>query len=88
MSEAIWKYELETTDHQTLKMPAGAQILTIQTQRGNPCLWAVVTVENEIVDRKITIRGTGHIMAMEGDYLGTYQSYGGDLVFHVFEDAS
>jgi len=87
MKKVIWKFELETTDKQRIKIPLGAEILTIQTQDGVPCIWALVNPDNTNEDIFIEIFGTGHEinygMGADRKYLGTYQL--GSLVFHVFE---
>ena len=89
MKKTIWKFELETTDKQTLKMPVGAKILTVQTQNEKPCLWALVDPNAEKEDRFIEVFGTGHPigcdMGVDRKYISTYQLRGGSLVFHVFE---
>lgn len=51
MNKTIWKFELETTGNQTLKMPIGAEILSVQTQFDKPCLWALVEPNAEKEDR-------------------------------------
>lgn len=38
----IYKYRIEVTDDQNIEMPVGAKILTVQTQNGVPCIWAMV----------------------------------------------
>ena len=89
MNKTIWKFQLETIDNQTLKMPVGAEILTVQTQFEKPCLWALVDPNAEKEDRFIEIFVTGHAVSydvsVEMKYIGTYQLHGGSLVFHVFE---
>ena len=88
MNNTIWKFELETIDNQTIKIPVGGEILTIQTQNGMPCLWALVDSNADKEDRFIEIYGTGHFIRQDENvnrkYIGTYQ-LGGSLVFHVFE---
>jgi hypothetical protein len=84
----IWKFPLETTDRCTIMMPVG-RILTVQAQRGTPCIWALVDSDTPLEPRTFAIYGTGH--AIEGvteHYIGTYQMLGGSLVFHVFEITS
>ena len=83
----IWKYQLNVIDEQQLFLPADAKILTVQTQRGTPCLWALVNEENTAKElRKIAIYGTGNPIPDDpGEYIATFQMHGGDLVFHVFE---
>lgn len=81
----IFKYQIETTDEQTVAMPMGAQILTVQTQDEKPRIWALVDEMAPSVKRVIRTSGTGHpVPADQGQYVGTYQLRGGALVFHVF----
>lgn len=89
MNKTIWKFELEIADTQILTMPAGAEILTVQTQFGRPRLWALVNPQAKTEDRVIETFGTGHPvrydMGVDRKYIDTYQMQGGQLVFHVFE---
>jgi len=70
-------------------MPKDAEILTIQTQRDKPYIWALVNPENEKELRHFEIYGTGHdINDEEGinrKYINTFQLYNGSYVFHLFE---
>jgi hypothetical protein len=66
-------------------MPEGAEILTVQMQNGEPCLWALVDAHLPTTNRKILIRGTGHDASGVGRYISTFQMKGGALVFHAFE---
>lgn len=87
--QAIWKFSLQATDAQTISMPKGAQVLTVQSQRGIPALWAIVDPDAEEGDRTFLTYGTGQpITVSPGEYAGTYQLQGGALVFHVFEENS
>lgn len=83
----IWKYRLNIIDEQQLFLPVDAKILTVQTQHGTCYLWTLVNEENTAKElRKIAIYGTGNPLPDNpGEYIGTFQMRGGDLVFHVFE---
>lgn len=85
--KTIWKYELETMDVRVVEMPVGAEILTVQEQRGKLCLWALVDPEADKERRVFCIHGTGHPVSTVAlkKYIGTYQLMEGALVFHVFE---
>jgi len=89
MSKAIWKYPLEP-DQASIYLPVGAEILCVQVQGSEPCLWALVDpATSDKETRHIGIYGTGH--RIEGDpgrYIGTFQLNGGTLVFHVFDEGS
>jgi len=82
----IFKYPIQPIDYQEIEMPIGAQLLSVQLQKGAPVLWAVVNEDNPMTKRCFATRGTGHpIDGQLGSYLGTYQLFAGDIVFHVFE---
>lgn len=88
----IYKYRLEVADRQTIWMPKGAKILTVQDQgeAGLLSLWAQVDETiGEVEDRVIAIYGTGNIMPVAqeeiGEYIATAQTHNGMLVWHVFE---
>lgn len=80
----IFKYPLQATDRQLVNLPKGAELLTVQMQHGQPCLWALVDERQPTEDRAIMIYGTGHPINTLGKYLGTFQMDGGALVFHAF----
>jgi hypothetical protein len=82
--KTIWKFPLEVTDEQTVEIPSGAQLLSVQNQHETACLWAVVDPEAEKKPCVIQIYGTGHPIEEVGTYLSTFQMHGGSLVFHAF----
>lgn len=87
----IFKFSLFVTDEQKLKLPAGSEVLTVQTQNGIPCLWALIPDEKApLVERSFQIIGTGNLMpplkdGEQGRYVNTFQLNGGSFVGHVFE---
>jgi len=84
--QAIWKFPLEVTDSWRVEMPAGADVLTVQTQRDKPFLWAIVDTEEEVVVRTFATYGTGHEhFSISGQYVGTYKLENDFFVFHVFD---
>ena len=84
----IWKWTLGLTDIQSLPMPEGAKVLTVQMQHGALALWALVDENAPQSNRSFAIYGTGNPMPQSpGEYVGTFQLRNGDLVFHVFEPA-
>lgn len=84
--KAIWKYPLEIRDLQTLMVPEGATILTVQAQHDIPVLWALVDPKAPKVRRDFEILGTGNpVEEGERNYIATIQTHGGQLVWHVFE---
>lgn len=83
--KTIWKYKLETTDEQFIEMPKGSVILSVQIQKEELCLWALVDSAEQHIDRRlIQILGTGNPIKEEPRmFIGTYQIKG--FVGHVFE---
>ena len=82
----IWKFPLQVASLQTIEMPAGARILSVQTQFGRPELWALCDETAPLSERRIAVYGTGQPMPnVYGKYVGTFQLDGGHLVFHAFE---
>lgn len=95
----IWKFPINVYDDRgmvtalpVVTMPAGAEILCLQLQDGNPMMWAVVDPDEPWVARHFAIVGTG--TGVPDDvvrYVGTWQTEfarSPSLVFHVFEVAS
>lgn len=89
--EVIWKFSLQITDRQTVTMPVGANILSVQDQVGGLQLWAIVNPDAEREQRVIEIVGTGNPMVdiekenLARFHIATVQVRGVALVWHVFE---
>lgn len=83
----IYKYELEITDEQIIRLPFNAELLTVQMQGDKCCLWALVDPRNESNERTIRIYGTGQPIPNEIrlKYISTFQIPHLGLVFHAFE---
>lgn len=84
----IFKYQFSTNDGFTIQMPAGATVLTVQLQQGIPCIWAKLDPQQPNVARHFRVFGTGHNFVEGAEslrYVGTYQEYGGSLIWHLFE---
>lgn len=84
----VYKYPVEITDVQTILLPIGAQILSVQEQDGRAYLWAIVNPETDSEPRRFRLYGTGHNIETENllKFVGTFQLLGGRLVFHLFEE--
>lgn len=80
--KTIYKYELRSQDA-SMKLPKGAEILTVQLQDGRPMMWALVDPENVLEDRFISTVGTGWEVEDNMKYICTYME--GYFVWHVFE---
>ena len=87
MIKRIYKYKIPVQDEFTMELPQGAYILTVQSQREVPCIWAVVDPDAPLEPICFRVAGTGHDIEWDTvkRYIGTFQLCGGDLVFHLFE---
>lgn len=83
----IFKYPLKVTDLQKISMPKDSTLLTVQVQKGIPCLWALVDMDKETEKRLIGIIGTGNPVPENVlRYIGTFQALENNwFVGHVFE---
>jgi len=90
--KTIFKYIIEVKDEQTLTIPVGSKILSVQVQGDNICLWAIVNPQ--IVDEEVLIEifGTGNPIEdekiifgqqrRERIFIGTVQQH--KFVWHIF----
>lgn len=88
MKKAIWKYVFpKVTNEQSIFMPKKAQILTVQAQNNEICIWALVDLTClDLEPRTFMIVGTGdNVYKTNLDYIGTVQIFEGFLAFHIFE---
>lgn len=86
---AIWKYLVEVADRFEIDMPDGARVLCVQVQHDHPQIWAMVDPGAPVITRRFRVVGTGHrIEEPIGQYVGTFQLYGGEFVGHLFEEAT
>jgi hypothetical protein len=85
----IYKYTIPVEDYFSLDLPAGAKILTVQAQRDEPQIWALVdSGQQSNVRHNFRVAGTGHNITEDGDglnYIGTFQLFRGDFIGHLFE---
>ena len=56
--KTIWKFPLPVADQYVVKTPKGAEILTVQRQGDQACLWAIVDTNADTVARVFEIHGT------------------------------
>lgn len=83
----VWKFPL-TEPVQVVYMPAGATVLTVATQHGQPTIWALVDASQPTEARRFFAVGTGmdFLPHPSDKYVGTAHDVEGQgLVFHVFE---
>jgi hypothetical protein len=83
MSKTIFKYPINITDYQVLRMPAEAEVNHVGLDpTGRPCVWAIVDENSPARNVGISIRGTGHAIPDDGIFIGTFLK--GSHVWHVF----
>ena len=82
----VFKYTLDVTERQTIKMPPLARILKIGVQEGHVRIWASVHEDYPEGDRTFVVVGTGCTIPDDvklSSYRGTVQV--GSFVWHIFE---
>lgn len=81
--KTIYKYILEFDKKQQIELPLDAEMLSVQLQNGQICLWAKVSTTLPKIKRVIHIYGTGHHIEEDNlSYIGTVQD--GGYVLHIF----
>jgi len=87
--KTIYKYNIGIVDKQQIHLPVGHEILSVQTQGGAVCIWALIDTEAETQEELIEVFGTGHPvhvdMGIERQFIGTVQIMGGTQIYHVFK---
>lgn len=84
----IFKYQVPFADEGSfsLDLPEGAKILTVQTQREQPQIWALVDPDKPAETRNFLSFATGSPIRENIEnlsYIGTYQER--TYVWHIFE---
>ena len=86
---AVWKFPLQVAVNIIIPMPPGSEIIYVEAQREEPCLWAIVDLnrtEEEKEFRRFAVFGTGHTICDPSlKYIGTFLAFGGSFVGHVVE---
>lgn len=85
----ILKYKIQVVDSFVLQMPKDAIPLSVQAQRGEPVMWAMMdSLYDEPISREFSVVSTGELFgSMMGryQYIGTFQLLDGAFVGHLFE---
>lgn len=87
----ILKYEIKVPGAFSLKVPANAEVLNVDTQNGFPFMWIQVDVNNAdegyFEERFFYSLGTGLEMQTCNilEYLGTVLVHGDTEVYHIYE---
>ena len=81
----VWKYPIPIQDDIRIEMPRGAQMLTVQVQHGDPCVWALVDPSLDPEPRRFRLAGTGHPITEAVRHVGSFQLMRWGIGFHLFE---
>ena len=84
----VFKYKFNPTAHVSIMLPRGAQILSVQFQCGEFCLWALVDPDAQMELRNFLFAGTGEELfeAPENlQFIETLQMEHRSLLRHFFE---
>lgn len=82
----VHKWKVMFEDEQTLTLPAGSDIVSVDEQNQGIVLYAIVTDSPKRENVKIYVHGTGHpVNKGARRFIGTVKMHGGSLMFHVFE---
>lgn len=84
-TKAVLKYQFNIQDKFIIEMPEAHEVLSVQLQRGVPCIWAIVDVQSPKIPVEFRLVGTGHPADDVDEYVGTFQSEDSGLVFHLFQ---
>ncbi len=84
----VYKYDIKT-GITTLKLPKNRVVLDVQLQHGKPRVWVLLYAEDTDMENcNFLCIGTGQQTNEKLDrHIGTFQIYGGDEIYHVFEIA-
>ena len=82
----VWKFKLPyPCNYFELDAPKGTQWLHVSEQYDLPMIWGLVTRDAEVGKYAFRWAGTGHTIDDEIlKHIGTYQSVGGNLIWHLF----
>lgn len=85
--KTIWKFELTPNRMQSLPIPFGGQILTVQCKGENaPLMWVLVDPDMPPQERYLGIYTTNTAVPDNpGHYINTFLLFDGSLEFHLFE---
>lgn len=88
MTLVIGEFSVSFLGAFTIAISEEAEILDVQMRGVRPWLWALLNPENQPEQRSFIIYGTGHAIQFpreELEYIGTFQQFGGRLIWHLFE---
>ena len=88
MNTVIWKFLVTNPVADEVSMPTGAEILHVDMQHGNVCMWAKVDPDAPQITREFMIEGTGqppNVRLDDAIHRGTMIDGRMGMVWHLFE---
>lgn len=83
--KTIQKYPLSDFC-ETISMPQGAQVLTVESKGGGTFVWALVDTDKPMEKRTFATIGTGHDAGKyDGELIYINTLFKGVFVWHIFE---
>lgn len=82
MNLTVWKFRIPMDEEFCLEIPSDPDILHVDVQHGDPCLWARVDPDRPFAKYTFYIVGTGHDIPPGLAHVGTWQE--GPFVWHLF----
>lgn len=80
----VFKYPFGIEDEFEVEMPEEAEIVLVECQDNQPCIWAKVNTEAVVVARKFYLTGTGHELPhVPLSHVASFQQ--GQFVRHLWE---
>ena len=81
--KTIWKFPFEIASFIEVEMPNNPEMLHVELQGWQPCLWAIVDPDNEKRVFSFLLIGTGHPLPDNAaKHVGTFQQK--QFVWHMF----
>lgn len=84
----VFKYPIKMLEEFSVRMPHGAEVIHVGTQRGEPFMWARVDTDKHEMSYDFGVFGTGHDLNKspmgKAPHLGSFMLHGDNLVFHLF----
>lgn len=83
----IFKYSIPSKTTSIISMPRSARVLKVDVQFNELFIWAIVEIDNPIIEREFYLVGTGDQLDITEPFVyhGTFIIDNGASVWHLFE---
>lgn len=83
---AVYKYPLEITDEQVIRVSEEHRVVLVGLQHGVPTIWIEVDPSAPQPPHRFFVHGTGHPIVPGAVHVGSFQQAA--FVWHVYEEVS